>query len=471
MKTALLRYLLGVLLCFASSAWALEGSLSGTVVHAQTKEPLARVKVSAESPALTVPRTTVTDAKGNYILTLLPEGLYTLRFAHEGFLPVIRADVRVVAGQALTVNVELVAGDDDDDVLFSRSSSRPRRSFPPLSSLASPQQWESDGIAWRSGGQEGDIRDRAPPWVLPQESSPPTNPASLELRVSGSHLLRDADTRGLGVNPTIDTEEERISTYPLWGRTASYAMARGYLERDTLPPEESVRVEDFVNSFELGDPGDEVGPFKVQVEGFPSPVRKGYHVVRVSLQALESFSDVGVQLEFDRKVVARYRLVGYELTSATPEPRDDDAKPVPVPMKAGASVTAIYEVKLIGPNISFATLRVLYEAGEGTRWRRAYKYLPSSTLRSSSARVAPATRLAYVAAAFAEKLRGSHWTQSLDWARLHALWQDIGAPLTSRPDVVELGALIKKAGTLDHRKVREGSSSNQDPDAAPVPGK
>ncbi|WP_338863646.1 YfbK domain-containing protein [Myxococcus stipitatus] len=471
MKTALLRYLLGVLLCLASSAWALEGSLSGTVVHAQTQEPLAGVKVSAESPALTSPRTTVTDAKGKYVLALLPEGLYTLRFERESCEPVIRADVRVEAGRALTVRVELSSIKAVGHIVAQSASSNIPRKFPPLASLASPQQWESDGIAWRSGGQEGDIRDRAPPWVLPQESSPPTNLSSSELRIQGSKLLRDADTRGFGVNPTIDTEEERISTYPLWGRTASYAMTRGYLERDTLPPEESVRVEDFVNSFELGDPGDEVGPFKVQVEGFPSPVRRGYHVVRVSLQALESFSDVGVQLEFERKVVARYRLVGYELTSATPEPRDDDAKPVPVPMKAGTSVTAIYEVKLIGPNISFATLRVLYEAGEGTSWRRAYKFLPSSTLRSSSARAAPATRLAYVAAAFAEKLRGSHWTQSLDWSRLHALWQDIGEPLMSRPEVVELGALIKKAGTLDHRKVREGSLSNPDPDAAPSTGK
>lgn len=483
MKTAFLRYVCGILLCLASSAWAREGSLSGTVVHAQTRDPLAGVKVSAESPVLTVPRTTVTDAKGKYVLALLPEGLYTLRFEREYCEPVIRTDVRVEAGRALTVRVELasikvvgdrVALEDSSDIprfgSLNDSSDVPRE-FPPLASLASPQQWESDGIAWRSRGKEGDIRDRAPPWVLPQESSPPTSLSNSELRVSGSKLLSDADTRGLGVNPTIDTEEERISTYPLWGRTASYAMTRGYLERDTLPPEESVRVEDFVNSFELGDPGDEVGPFKVQVEGFPSPVRRGYHVVRVSLQALESFSDVGVQLEFERKVVARYRLVGYELTSATPEPRDDDAKPVPVPMKAGASVTAIYEVKLIGPNISFATLRVLYEAGEGTSWRRAYKYLPSSTLRSSSARAAPATRLAYVAAAFAEKLRGSHWTQSLDWSRLHALWQDIGEPLVSRPEVVELGALIKKAGTLDHRKAREASLPNLDPDAAPTPRK
>ncbi|QSQ12981.1 YfbK domain-containing protein [Myxococcus landrumensis] len=461
MKTAFLRYLCGVLLCLASSAWAREGSVSGTVLQAQGQQPLSGVKVSAQSPVLPAPRSVVTDARGHYVLASLPVGLYTLRFEKESFQPVTRTDVRVEAGQALALKVELA----------SVGTGAVAHSFSPLAPLAPPQRWESDGIAWMATARSGDIRDRAPPWVLPQESPLSTNLTNSSVAIPTSKLLRDSDTRGFGVNPTIDTEEERISTYPLRVSTASYVLTKGYLERDTLPPEESVRVEDFVNSFDLGDPGDVVGPFKVQVEGYPSPSRKGYHVVRVSLSSLEAFSDVGVQLEFDRRVVARYRLVGYEQTSATPEPLDDDAEPEAVPMKSGASVTAVYEVKLIGPGISFATVRVLYEFGENTNWRRAYKYLPSSTLRSSSARAAPETRLAYVAAAFAEKLRGSHWTRSLDWARLHALWQDIGAPLTSRPDVVELGALIKKAGSLDHRKDREGSLSNLDPDASPITGK
>lgn len=107
-------------------------------------------------------------------------------------------------------------------------------------------------------------------------------------------------------------------------------------------------------------------------------------------------------------------------------------------------------------------------------WRRVQKLLPSSVLRSSATRVAPSTRLTYVAAAFAEKLRGSYWTRTLDWARLHALWQEIGEPLASRPDVVELGALIKKAGALDQRRDRfgpPGSLSNMDPDNLPASGR
>ncbi|NVJ21539.1 von Willebrand factor type A domain-containing protein [Myxococcus sp. AM011] len=475
MKTALLRSLLGVLLCLAMSAWAQGGSgtVSGSVLQARGQQPLAGVKVSAASSALASPRTTLTDARGHYQLPSLPAGLYTLRFEKESFQASTRVDVKVEAGQTLTVSVELspLASPLPPAVASGTAS----HSFSPLAPFAPPLRLESDGVAWMVVPRAGDIRDRAPPWALPQASTLAPEGAGQSLFFTpGSRPLRDSDTRGHGVNPTIDTEEERVSTYTLQVSTASYALTRGYLERDSLPAEEAVRVEDFVNTFELGEDGDAVGPFVIHVEGFPSPSRKGYHVVRVSVRAREDFTDVGVQLEFDRKAVARYRLVGYENQSATPEPFDDDAEPVAVPLAAGTSVTAVYEVKLMGPAIAFGTLRVLYEEGENTMWRRVQKLLPSSVLRSSATRVAPSTRLTYVAAAFAEKLRGSYWTRTLDWARLHALWQEIGEPLASRPDVVELGALIKKAGTLDQRKDRfgpPGSLSNMDPDNLPAPGR
>ncbi|WP_223782571.1 von Willebrand factor type A domain-containing protein [Myxococcus sp. AS-1-15] len=460
-KSALLRSLCGVLLCLAAPAWAQVGEVTGVVSEAKDARLLAGVKVHATSPALPSPRTVTTDERGQYRLASLPVGLYTLRFERESFQPVTREGVRVEAGRTLGVAVALQA---------LPVSHHP---FASLTPFAPPLRLESDGVAWMAVPREGDIRDRAPPWALPQVSLLAAEGSGERRYVPGSKFLRDSDLRGHGVNPTIDTEEENASTYPLRVSTASYALTRGHLERDSLPAEEAVRVEDFVNSFSPKEGGENAGPFIVDVEGFPSPSRKGYHVVRVTLRTRAAFSDVGVQLEFDKRAVARYRLVGYENPSATPpEPLGDDVTPDPVPLAAGATVTAIYEVKLIAPAIAFGVLRILYEEGEDTMWRRAHKLLPSSALRSSMARASPDTRLTYVAAAFAEKLRGSPWTRSLDWARLHALWQDLGEPLVSRPDVANLGALIKQAGTLDARKERPGADgASLDPDLLPSSGR
>ncbi|MDY7231436.1 vWA domain-containing protein [Hyalangium rubrum] len=90
-----------------------------------------------------------------------------------------------------------------------------------------------------------------------------------------------------GVNPTIDTEEESVSTFSIDVDTASYTLARAYLSRGHLPEEEAIRVEEFINAFryDYADPGK--APFGVQVEAFPSPNRRGYHVLHVGLKGRE----------------------------------------------------------------------------------------------------------------------------------------------------------------------------------------
>jgi Ca-activated chloride channel homolog len=87
-----------------------------------------------------------------------------------------------------------------------------------------------------------------------------------------------------GVNPTIETSEESTSTFSVATDTAAYTLTRSYLERSVLPDMAAVRVEDFVNAFDYGYPTGEAD-FSLDLDGFPSPNRKGYHVVRVGLKA------------------------------------------------------------------------------------------------------------------------------------------------------------------------------------------
>lgn len=108
-----------------------------------------------------------------------------------------------------------------------------------------------------------------------------------DLRVVNGKPFGDMYFQHYGVNPTIDTEEENVSTFSVDVDTASYSLARSYLSRGHLPEEAAVRVEEFVNAFDYDylDPGD--APFGVQVEAFPSPNRKGYHVLHVGLRGKE----------------------------------------------------------------------------------------------------------------------------------------------------------------------------------------
>gem|GEM_PF-998296 len=480
----------------------------------------------------------------------------------------------------------------------------------------------------------------ATPVTLPVPHSPSAEAPAPLVPPNGDRFL-DMYFKGHGVNPTVNTEEERFSTFSVDTDTASYTLTRAYLERQSLPDEQGVRVEEFVNTFDYGYADAKDAPFGIHVEGFPSPVRKGYQVVRIGVKArevsdaqrkpshlvfvidvsgsmnlenrlglvkralrmlveelderdfvsivvygsearqvlaptsatqqarlfaaidmlysegstnaqeglelgyriaskhripgginrvilcsdgvanvgvsdadgiwakvkdfaaqgitlstvgfgmgnyndalMERLSHVGegnyayvdglkeahrifvqnltgtlqvvakdvkLQVEFDPKDVSLYRLLGYENRMLTKQAfRDDrvDAGEV----GAGHSVTALYEVKLREGATQLGTLRIRYKAPEGGDSKELETKLPVTALRPSFTTAESTTRLAYVAAAFAEKLRGSYWTRPLTYASLLELWQ--GVALKERQDVSELGDLIRKAAAIDQRQDR-----------------
>lgn len=90
-----------------------------------------------------------------------------------------------------------------------------------------------------------------------------------------------------GVNPTVEVAAEPVSTFAADVDTGSYTLSRSYLERGVLPDEAAVRVEEFVNAFDYGYQPPKEQAFAVQVEAFPSPSRKGYHVLHVGVKAKE----------------------------------------------------------------------------------------------------------------------------------------------------------------------------------------
>ncbi|MGB0383615.1 MAG: YfbK domain-containing protein [Ardenticatenaceae bacterium] len=91
-----------------------------------------------------------------------------------------------------------------------------------------------------------------------------------------------------GVNPFVQTSEDNLSTFALDVDTASYSVARRYVEAGNLPPEDAVRVEEFVNYFDQGyDPPPDAA-FSIYADGAPSPFHQdGTHFLRIGVQGYE----------------------------------------------------------------------------------------------------------------------------------------------------------------------------------------
>ncbi|MEM1205136.1 MAG: von Willebrand factor type A domain-containing protein [Acidobacteriota bacterium] len=98
-----------------------------------------------------------------------------------------------------------------------------------------------------------------------------------------------------GVHPFVDAEDDALSTFGLDVDTASYTLARRYLRDGDLPPADAVRVEEFVNYFDYGDPPPEPGEgdFALTAEGAPSLYGPGerYHLVRLAIRGRDVASE------------------------------------------------------------------------------------------------------------------------------------------------------------------------------------
>ena len=110
------------------------------------------------------------------------------------------------------------------------------------------------------------------------------------LGAGGTHTVNDAPYdlvyfKHYGVNPFIDTEDDRLSTFAMDVDTASYTVARRFLTDGHLPQPEAVRVEEFVNYFDHGYEPPEENAFAIHIEGSPSPFGNDNHLLmRVGLK-------------------------------------------------------------------------------------------------------------------------------------------------------------------------------------------
>ena len=121
-------------------------------------------------------------------------------------------------------------------------------------------------------------------------SAPPSDQDEGFNQIGGTSTVNDEPYdltffQSYGVNPFIDTEDDRYSTFAMDVDTASYVVTRTFLTDGYMPDRDSVRVEEFVNYFEQDYAGPEEGAFSITIDGSPSQFGLDtHHMIRVGLQ-------------------------------------------------------------------------------------------------------------------------------------------------------------------------------------------
>jgi len=85
-------------------------------------------------------------------------------------------------------------------------------------------------------------------------------------------------------NGVVAVADAPRSTFAIDVDTASMSNIRRFLEGSTMPPKDSVRIEEMVNYFDYAYADPEQGPFAVITEVGPSPFHAGQRLVHVGLQ-------------------------------------------------------------------------------------------------------------------------------------------------------------------------------------------
>lgn len=121
--------------------------------------------------------------------------------------------------------------------------------------------------------------------VAPQPTAPPQAIVAEQASEPRGMLFEETD-----VNPFTLTIDDNLSTFAIDVDTGSYTLMRNYLsDYGSMPPEESVRVEEYVNFFDqnYASPSDDA--FAIHIDGAPSPYAENdnYHLVRVGIQGYD----------------------------------------------------------------------------------------------------------------------------------------------------------------------------------------
>lgn len=324
--------------------------------------------------------------------------------------------------------------------------------------------WRSDAAAAAPAPEP--VAAAPPATAVPPPPPPPPPPPTGGTAEPNDQPNGDVFFKSSGVDPFVDSDDDRLSTFALDVDTGSYNVVRRYLNDGRLPPSDAVRVEELVNAFDYGDAPPSKGDFALTAEAAPDPWTPGgrYVLARFAVKARQVPRRAGndttgtpqaiaqearAQVEVDPRVVSYWRLLGYE----NPDAAIDAGK-----MSAGDAVTALYELELRPDAPRSATLAVLHlrwRPADGGKFQEIHQPLHGSAVAKTWESASRGFRLATVVGRFAEVLRGSYWAKQGahgdDLAELARRAAQVSEDWPRQERVAELVSLIGRASELRPR--------------------
>lgn len=289
------------------------GSISGRVTDATNGIPLAGAAIQVVGTTMG----SMTDPDGKYTIKNVVPGNYKLKASLIGYAVQEIAALAVTAGNTTQQDFQLVAmtvSISQQVVLESKlpkvKEGQRQTTAVDVANLPTAQigEVQVDEFRVAETGDKGGVRGgrtgeaKCQVWQTPRAcivkrptggvryySSYPTPPFGQCGPSTGGSVPPNGQQydamffKHYGVNPFVSTDDDHLSTFAIDADNASYSMTRSYLTRGSLPPEEAVRVEEFVNNFKYEYRHPRERAFRVCLEGAPSRFGSKYQLLKIGI--------------------------------------------------------------------------------------------------------------------------------------------------------------------------------------------
>ncbi len=278
------------------------GQIKGTLTDIKTGEPVYGASVVVVGTSIGA----LSDFDGKYLIKRLEPGAYTLKISHLEYNTIEMQHVAVSADSVTVRSVQLtkkvadigktISVTAEYDILDKFNTSNDvtigREKINKKEADRNSQSYQM------FRGATVYIPENEPKLgiYLPNPIIIPNYPQKMPLAHGGNAIVNgeayDAMFfKNYGVNPFVDTEDDHLSTFAIDVDDASYVMARSYLNRGVLPPNDAIRTEEFVNHFNYNYAPPRNQPFQIYFEGAVSEFGTNCQLLKIGIKGKEIASE------------------------------------------------------------------------------------------------------------------------------------------------------------------------------------
>ncbi|QQS35804.1 MAG: von Willebrand factor type A domain-containing protein [Ignavibacteriales bacterium] len=273
------------------SLFAGEGKIVGKVTDAETGEPLIGANVIIDNTKLGA----ATSIDGTYIILDVPEGTYTIIGKYIGYKETKVKEVIVSSNLTTEVNIKLIAEAYQIDCI-EIVSEKPliNKNLTNSTTVVSPDNTSVRGVNGVVSTQSGVVNQNGNLHVRGSRSDNSgyiVNGVQEIQFQAGGYTWGNFNTEEYNTiveNEFLESMSNPLSTFSIDVDAASYSNVRRFINANTIPPRDAVRVEEFINYFDYDYPQPKDGsPFSITTEIGECPWNKDNYLIHIGIKGKE----------------------------------------------------------------------------------------------------------------------------------------------------------------------------------------